>query len=237
MALAATLASCRAARPAAPIAPTATLAPTAAPSTPSTPARVDVEVERQADGTSVVSDLSNAYEFTLGQEWMVIPVTRERIDRVAQASPAPDAEFLRLAQKLDAKRLDAFRLVGMNMDSRFAKADHPTLILVTAIPDRISAALPMPKLAQMIEETVFTDANVVERNVVHNANGLNVAVVEGPYDYLSTEGATLKSRSKVLGLQANSRVILIQFITPVEYGSDVLPDTDSVIDSLRRIKP
>ncbi len=230
MLLSAALAACAtAARPAA--------TPTAAPNSPATPLRVDLHVARQADGTTVVQDLDNAYQFALGQEWTAVPVTQQRVGSLGLASPVLDAEFLRLAQDLLQRQMDAFRLVGMNTNRKFAKANNPTLVLVTAIPDRVSATLPMPELAQMIVDTVFTDSNAVERNVVNNANGMNIAVVEGPYDYYSTQGDSLKTRSKVLGFQSNSKVILIQFITPVEFGSDVLPGTDPVIDTIQRLKP
>lgn len=236
--LSAALASCTsAAKPAATPTAAPSPVPTAAPNKPSISIFISADVNRQADGTSLVRDPANAYEFTLGEEWMAIPVSKAQIDRMAQASPAPDAEFLRLAQKLDEKKLDAFRLIGMNTDSTLASAASPTLVLVTAIPDRISAALPMPELAHMIQDTVFTDSKDVERDVVHNANGLDIAVVEGSYDYLSTEGNTVRSRSKVFGFQASARVILIQFITPVESGGDVLPGTDRIIDTIQRMKP
>jgi hypothetical protein len=216
---------------------TPTAVPTVAPRATAVPHRVEVSVEQQADGTTLVQDVGNSYEFTLSQEWMAIPVSREDVDRVAAASPAPDAEFLSLARKLLDKNMDAFRLVGMDTDSKFAKVGNPTLVLVTAIPDAVSATLPMPELASMIENTVFTGAAGVQRNVLHNANGLDIAVVEGPYDYFSTQGDTLKTSSKVIGFQANSRVILIQFITPVEFGPGVLPGTDQVVDTIQRIKP
>jgi hypothetical protein len=241
--LAASLAACTsAAQPAA--TPAATPVPTLAAVTlapTKEPVRVpiSVTVEHRPDGTSVVRDVGNAYQFTLSQEWTVIPVSQEHIDRVAQASPALDAEFLRLAQKLYDTREDAFRLVGLEADSKFAKPENPTLVLVTAIPDRVSATLPMPELARMIQDTVFSSTNAkdMQRDVVQNAHDLGVAVVEGPYDYYSTQGETLKTQSKVLGFQANSRVILIQFITPAEFGAEVLPGIDQIIDTIQRFKP
>ena len=219
--------------------PTATAAQAAAASTPAAPLRMRVSVEQQANGTSIVHDLDNAYEFTLDQEWMAVPVSEQDVSRVAQASPALDAEFLRLAQKLYASKMDAYRLVGINTDSKLAKAESPTLVLVTAIPDRVSASMPMPALAQMIQDTVFSGAKASEmqRDVRNSASGVSIAVVEGPYDYYSTQEVTLKTRSKVIGFQVSGRVVLIQFITPVEFGSAVLPGTDQIIDSIQRIKP
>lgn len=235
------LASCTTAAKPAASSPTstATLAPTAVPTKPPVSVPIAVIVEHRADGISVVRDVGNAYEFSLSPEWMVIPVSPEHIDRATQASPALDAEFLRLAQKLSDSKTDAFRLIGLNTDSKYAKAENPTLLLVTAIPDRVSASLPMPKLAQMIQETVFADAtgNDVQQDVVQNSTGLQLVVVEGPYDYYSTQGETLKTRSKVIAFQANYRVILIQFITPVEFGADVLPGADEVVDTIRNMRP
>src|SRR5512142_2833057 len=154
--LSVTLASCAtAAGPAlTPPSPTASPAPTAAPRTPLPPPPISVVVEHRTNGTSVVRDVGNAYEFTVSQEWMVMPVSQEHIDRATQASPALDAEFLRLAQKLKDSQTDAFRLIGINTDSKFAKPENPTLLLVTAIPDRISATMAMPELAHMIQDTV-----------------------------------------------------------------------------------
>ncbi len=236
----AALASCAsAAKPAATgTAPTA--APTsAAPTKAPVSLPISVIIQHRADGTSVVRDVGNAYQFTLTQEWMVIPVAQEDIDRATQASPAPDAEFLRLAQSLYEKKSDAFRIIGMNTDTKFAKATSPSLVLVTAIPDDTAAALPGTELAKMIQTTVFSDANAstVQQNVIRNTNGLDVAVVDGPYDYYSTQGATLSTRCRVMGFASNSRVILIQFITPTEFGSDLLSRTDQIIDTIKSFRP
>ncbi len=215
----------------------AVIASTPLPSPAPTPLPSNVAVERQSNGTTVVDDVGNGYQFTLTQQWMAIPPTKEQIEHVSQASPPQDAEFVRLAIKLGEETTDAFRLVGINTDSKFAHGANPSLLLVTAIPDKSSSTLPMTKVASMIRETVFTDSNGVSQDVVHNANGIDVAVVEGPYDYLSTQGDTLKTRSKVIGFQANERVILIQFITPEEFGAEVLPGTDQIIDTIRRTAP
>lgn len=235
------LASCTTTvKPAASIATaTARVAPTAVPTRLPVSVPIGVIVEHRADGISMVRDVSNAYQFALGPEWTVIPVSQEDIDRVAQASPALDAEFLRLAQKLSDSQTEAFRLIGINTDSKYAGAENPTLLLVTAIPDRVSASLPMPKLAEMVQETVFTNAagDVVQQEVAQNSNGLQLAVVEGPYDYDSTQGETLKMRCTALAFQANSRVILIQFITPVESGPDVLSGAREVMDTIQNMRP
>lgn len=221
--------------------PAATATPEPAPTSPPRPMPlpllITVSVSRQADGTSVVRDIGNAYQFTLTQEWMAIPLSKEQIGLVAQASPAQDPEFVRLAQELGEKSTDAFRVVGVNTDSKFARAENPTLLLVTAIPDGMAASLPMPDVARMIQDTVFSGAADVQSDVVRNANGLDIAVVEGPYDYVSTQGETPKTSSRVIGFQANARVILIQFITPQDFGAQVLPGTDQIIDTIQRTKP
>ncbi len=236
----AALVSCAtpAAKPAAGPAPT-TAPVAAAPTKPPVSIPISVIIQHLADGTSVVRDVGNAYQFTLTQEWMVIPVAQEDIDRATQASPAPDAEFLRLAQSLYEKKSDAFRLIGMNTDTKFAKGASPSLVLVTAIPDEVAARLPGTELAKMIQTTVFSDANAnsVQQDVVRNANGLDVAVVDGPYDYYSTQGATLQTRCRVMGFASNSRVILIQFITPNEFGAELLSRTDQIVDTIKSFRP
>lgn len=246
IALVAVLAACSSvAAPAA--APTATAAPTLAPTVapPVAPTRrpvtvpISVTVEHRSDGTTVVRDVGNAYQFTVGQTWTVFPVSQEHIASISQGVPALDGEFLRLAQKLIDSNTDAFRLIGINTESKYARPENPTLLLVTAIPDRVAATMPMTELARMIQDTVFSDtkADDMQRDVVQNAKGLDVAVVEGPYPYYSTQGDTLKTRCKAIGFQAAGRVILIQFITPVEFGADVLPATQQIIDTIQKFRP
>jgi len=202
-----------------------------------TPRPTGVDADRQADSRTVVRDFDNNYEFILPKEWTAIPLTKEDIDRIVQQMAEQDPEFAKLAESMRTADDNVLRLLGFNTDPKYVKAQNPTLFMLIAIPDKIVGSLPMAGVTAIIEDNTFTGSSDTTWDVVNNPHGVEVGVVQGTYKFVTPEGKTLKTKSKVIAFQANQKLIMIQFITPVQFGAEVLPGVDQIIDTIQLMTP
>jgi hypothetical protein len=223
--------------PTATFTPSPTPPPTATPTLTPTPLPSGVVTQSQADGATLVRDYDNHYELTLPKNWVVIPLTREDLTRLVEQAAAQNPEF---ADTLEAfKKLDpeTFRLIGLNSDQKYEGGQYPTIMSITAISDPVAASMPMSFVTALVEDNVLKGSKDSTWEVVTNTNGLEIGVVEGSLAVQIPQGGTAKTRTKMIVFQANKKLIMIQIITPTEFGAEVLPAADQIIDTIRLMEP
>ncbi len=219
--------------------PTVTPSPTPTPTiTPtSTPVPTGVDVEPQQDGTTHVRDWDNQYELNLPAGWLVVPLTKEDLDRAVQQAATLDPQFAKLADAYKGMDPNIFRVFGLNTGTKYVKASYPTIVVVSAITDPVASAFPMEGVAAMIEDKVFTGSTDTTWSVKRNAHGVDVGIVEGSMKVAVPNGGKQTVKAKVLAFQTGKKLIVIQFATPAQFAAEVLPPLDAVIDTIQTTKP
>jgi len=223
--------------PTATFTPSPTPLPTATPTLTPTPLPAGVVTESQPDGTTRVKDYDNHYELTLPKNWVVIPLTREDLARLAEQAAAQNPEF---ADTLEAfKKLDpeTFRLIGLNSDRKYQSGQYPTILSITAISDPVASNMPMSFVTALIEDNVLKGAKDTTSEVETNLNGMEIGIVQGSIKIENPQGGSANTRTKVIIFQANKKLIMIQIITPAEFGDEVLAAADQVIDTIKLMEP
>ncbi len=219
--------------------PTATFTPgpTPLPTATPTPLPAAVVTQSQPDGTTLVRDYDNHYELTLPGNWAVIPLTREDLARLVEQAAAQNPEF---ADTLEAfKKLDpeTFRLIGLNSDQKYESGRYPTIMSITAISDPVASSMPMSFVTALVEDNVLKGSKDSTWTVITNANGLEIGVVEGSLAIAAPQGGIANTRTKLIVFRANKKLIMIQIITPAEFGDEVLADGDQIIDTIKLMEP
>ncbi len=216
---------------------TATPSPTPTPTMTPTPRPTGVEVEPQPDGRVMVRDFDNNYEFILPKEWLAFALDKEAVENIMEQLLQEEPKLAELAESMGRADPAAFRAMGMSTAPKYANAAYPTMFLITAIPDALAASLPMAGVTAMIEDNTLAGSTDTTWDVVNNAHGVEVGIVKGSDKMVNSEGKTLRTSNKVIAFQANRKVILIHFVMPREFGEEVLPTLDVIIDTIRVTNP
>ena len=216
---------------------TFTPSPTPTPTLTPTPRPTGVDTESQPDGSMLVRDFDNGYQVTLPPGWVIIPLTKEDLDRVIEQVAGEDPEFAKMAEAFRQAAPDFMRLIGLHGDRKYRSGQYPTLVSITVISDTVAGSMPMSFVTAMIEDNVMTGSKDTTWDVLENDHGIEIGIVQGSLKVPSVKGGTINAKTKVIAFQVNKKLIMVQFITPAEFGAEVLPAADQIIDTIRLLEP
>lgn len=219
--------------PTATFTPTATPSPTPTPTLTPTPLPTGVTVHSQSSGTTLVQDWDNHFELTLPRSWVAIPLTKQDLDRLLEQVASQDPEFGKVAQQFKQMDPNIIRLFGLNSDRKYSKGEYPTLVSVTALADPVLSSMPMAFVTAVIEDKVLVGAKDTTWEVKKNANGVEVGIVQGSLKIHAPLGTTVNTKAKVIAFQVNKKLIMMEFVTPTQFGAEVLPAVDQIIDTIQ----
>ncbi len=222
---------------------TATFTPSPTPSptatfTPSpTPLPSGVTTEKLTDGTTFVKDYDNKYELELPQEWVVVPLTKEDLANGLEQAARDNPDFSQMAEAFKQMDPAIIRLIGLDKNIKYDSNSYPTLLSITTISDEVASSMPMAFVTAMIEDNVFKGSRDTTWDVKENVNGVEIGIVQGTLKAPTPTGNKVDVVEKALAFQSNHKLILIEILTPKEYGSQVLPAADQIIDTIQLAQP
>lgn len=220
--------------------PTSTFTPSATPSpTPTftpTPLPSGVMTRVTSSGGTSVIDYDNKYQLELPQEWVVIDLTQEDISKALDQAARQDPQLAEMAQGFKHLDPDIIRLIGLSRTRKYKSNSYPTLLSIAAVADPIASSMPMSFVTAMIEDKVLQGATNTSWEVKTNINGIEIGIVQGSMRFPSATGGRTDVRTKVIAFQSDKKLIMVQIITPREFGDEVLPAADQIIDTIKLIK-
>lgn len=215
--------------------PTPTSTPTSTPT--ATPLPTGVTSEEQADGSTLLVDYDNKYHLLLPVDWMAIPLTADDMAQAMQQAGKEDPDFVEMAQAFQEMDPDIIRLIGLNANRKYSGASFPTLLTITAFSDAIASTMPMAFVTAMIEDNILTGASNLSWDVINNENGVEVGVVNGIKTITAPNGLKVVVAERVIAFQTKDKLIIIDVVTPKEYGDDVFLPFEGIIDSIKTSLP
>ncbi len=219
--------------------PTVTPSPTPTPTSmpTATPVPTGVELQPQADGWTGVHDWDDRYELALPSDWVAIRLTKQDLDQIVQQMSSQDPNVGQMTDAVEGMDPETVRVFGLNKNAKYAKGSYPTMLVGTAIKDKLASSMPMEFVTAMIEDRVLTGSKDTTWDVKHNAHGVDVAVVQGSMRIPIQNGPTVSVKSKVIAFQSDDKLIMLEFVTPTQFGDEVLPGLDSIVDTIQLTKP
>jgi hypothetical protein len=215
--------------------PTLTHSPTSTPTqTPSpspTPLPTGVIAEEQQDGTTLVMDYDNHYQYILPENWKIAFTSHADLQQ-AMTGADMDPEFADMVENFKKMDPDVFRLAALNRDPRYTAADSPTILTANAYSDEVASSMPMAFVTAMIEDSLLKDAKSTSWDVIDNGNGVEVGRVTGDVVFNFPDGSKYNVQQIVIAFQANGKLILVDIAAPQEYGQEIMTSFDGMIDSI-----
>lgn len=214
--------------------PSPTSTPTHTPSPSPTPRPSGVKADEQADGTTLITDYDNHYQYILPENWEVAFTSQKDLQHAVRADASTDPEIANLVEQFRNIDPDIFRLAAINVDLKyFDTAGTPTVLTANAYEDRMANTMPMAFVTAMIEDNILKDARSTSWDVIESGNGVEVGVVTGENTFSFSDGININIKMIVIAFQANNKLIIIEIATPQGYGEEILESFHSMIDSLK----
>jgi len=222
--------------------PTFTPSPTATETqTPSpTPLPVGVKREEQPDGSTLFTDYDNRYQLTLPEGWTVIPLSSKDVAAILNDLSVENPSFKDLAETFKQLDPNVIRVIAINTDSKYVVNGFSTNLTITAVEDKIMAAMPLDFVTGALEEsmtqqgaTVLSSGNLAK----NNANGVEVGTFDFEQTSPTAAGTNVQVRSRAIIFQVNDKVIMVQLATLQQFGEELLPVLDKVSDSITLLEP
>lgn len=212
--------------------PTSTMTQT--PSSTPTPMPSGVKADEQPDGTTLILDYDNHYQYILPENWKAAFTSQKDLQQAVQADAGNDPESADMVEQYKNLDPDVFRLAALNIDRQyFDAAGTPTLLTVNAYQDTIASTMPMAFVTAMIEDQILTDARNTSWDVVNNGNGVEVGIVTGENTFSLDNETFVNVELIVIAFQANNKLIMIEIAAPQGYGKEIRTSFDSMIDSIK----
>jgi len=193
-----------------------------------------MNTDEQADGTTLVIDYDNHYQYILPENWEVAFTSQKDLREAVQADANTDPELADIVEQFKGLDPDIFRLAALNSDRKyFDSAGTPTILTVNAYEDVIASSMPMAFVTAMIEDNILKDARNTSWDVTNNGNDVEVGVVTGDTTFNFIEGISVNVELIVIAFQANDKLIIVELAVPQGYGKEMLASFDSMIDSVK----
>ena len=213
--------------------PSPTSTPTQTPSPTPTPLPTGVAAQEQTDGTLLFIDHDNRYQLQIPQNWEIVFSSHAEMQRAVQSMGADDQRFAEMADRFKDSDPDVFRLAAMNVDRKYRQASAPTLLTINTVEDAMASTMPMAFVTAQIEDNLLADASATTWDVIENANGVEVGLVEGKRTFDVPGGMTITARELVIAFQSNDKLIMIEIVAPEEYQQEILSSFKDRIDTIK----
>lgn len=215
--------------------PTQTFTPTPSPTVTATatPHPTGMLTQEQPDGTLLIGDHDNAYQFLLPANWAIAFSSQEDLKQAIQAMSEKDPEFARMAEQFKDVDPQLFRLAAVNINRNYRNADLPTLLTVNVYTDPVAGTMPMAFVTAMIEDNILAGATSTSWDIRNNSNQVEVGIVRGTRTISISNGVHGTFEELVIAFQANKKLIAIEIATPPKFAEQIFAPFDDLIDSIR----
>lgn len=203
-----------------------------------TPLATGVQAIKQTDGSTLVVDYEDNFQFALGSGWLVLTIARGRTPTIAM-----DQEFLNqsgldddaVANFLNLFDLHTIPALAILRDRQYDANGVPANISVDVHDYKSQAALPIDKLVAAAQSNQKRDnAEILKsrRAASPNPNGVEF----GTWDALVPQSAT-PARLAFVFFKSDGKLCLITLYTASQFADQLSPTIDMVISTLKLLGP
>ena len=216
--------------------PTSTPTETATPSP--TPLPIGVQVEEQSDGSTLFIDYDNQYQLSLPKDWTVIPLSSDDLATILSNLSEKNPALKDIAESFQQLDPDVIRVIAVNDNPKYFVNGYSTNMTVTAVKDPLMATMPLDFVTGAVEETLQQQGATIvnESTVTTNANGIEIGTFEFQKTTPTSTGASVMIRSKAILFQTTGKIVMIQLTTPQQFGEELFPILDDVLDSVNLLE-
>jgi hypothetical protein len=194
-----------------------------------------VETEEQEDGSTLVVDRGNGFQFVLPDGWVVIPLTAEDISKLLDAAAEANPDMANMVETFKQLDSDVVRVVALSDDPKYVTKGFATNITVTAIEDKMMASMPLEIVTAMLEDSLTEQGATVltqGANVGTNAHDVEYGIVDCKITTKTASGGALEVRSIYAIFQTDKKMVMIDLTTPSKFGKELFKLLGEVIDTI-----
>ncbi len=225
--------------PTATLTSTATAIPTAAASVTPTPPPSGVGIEEQRDGSTLITDYDNLYQFSLGEDWEVIPSSTEQVTDALHWRINLEGGLSPPTESPEPTSNDV-RIFAVNTDRRFYDPQYTSNVQVIIDDSRLGGRLPLDMILAGVEDGLKAEHAQLVGSVeesAENKHGVEIAKVEFTQAYPIEKGKDLLVQARVAIFQSNDRLIMVTLWTLPRFAKNLCPELDEVTETIRLLTP
>jgi hypothetical protein len=215
--------------------PTFTPSPTPSPSPTAAPA--GSKTEKQADGSTLFTDIDNSYQVSLPKGWTILPLSSEDMAQILQSMSDKNPEFKKIADNFKNLDPDVIRVMALNLDSKYIQSGASPSLSVIAIDNKVMTSMPLDFVMEALEESFKQQGGeALSSSTLTNANGVEMGSFEYIQNVPSPMGGNVQVRYKTIIFKAADKMIMVQLGTPKQFADEFLSIMDQIKDSVKLLE-
>jgi hypothetical protein len=216
--------------------PTSTLVPTPTgiPPTATAGEKSEIDLEKQADGTTLFTDSVGGYQLVFPENWVTLDLTEDKIedafDPLRETNPDISPGMLSMAKQL---LTDNTRFMALDTSTGHYSGDHMTVAY--SIFDENTGNIPLGFLVDATAQALpqqLPNAEILSSGVTTNSNDVEFGVIELKLIMNDAAGNALTVYEKVLIFQNNDLTIMTVLATHEDLREAVMEHFNQIQDSI-----
>jgi hypothetical protein len=218
------------------ITPSPTPTPTQTPTLTPTLLPTGSSMEDQADGSKLFTDYDNQFKMKLPEGWIILPLSSQDLADIVESVSKENPDFKDAAAVLKDLDPDVIRVMAFNKNPKYNVNGFTTNLIVMAINDKVMTTMPMDFVMGMLEESVKQQDGVLlstDNNLTTNANDVEIGSFEFKRTMPTALGTNVPVRIKAIVFRSADRLVMVQLTAPQQFGEELMPVMDQIIESVR----
>ncbi len=221
------------------VTPSPTSTPTQTPTLTPTPLPTGSSMEDQADGSKLFTDYDNQFQVNLPEGWVILPLSSKDLADILESAAEENPELKDTAAVLKDLDPDVIRVMAFNKNHKYNVSGFTTNLILMAIDDKVMTSMPMDFVMGMLEESIKQQGGVLlstDNSVTTNANDVEIGSFEFKRTMPTALGTNVPVRIKAVVFRSTDRLIMVQLTAPQQFGEELMPVMDQIIESVKLSK-
>jgi hypothetical protein len=216
--------------------PTPTLVPTPTeiPPTATAEEKSEIDIDKQADGTTLFTDHVGGYQLIFPEHWVTLNLTEDKIDNafdpLRETNPDISPGMLNMAKQL---LTDNTRFMALDTNTGHYSGDQMTAAY--SVIDMQTGNIPLRFLVDATAQALpkqLPSAELVSSEVTTNSNDVQLGVIELKLVMNDVAGNALTVYEKMLIFQNNDLTIITVLVTHEDLRIAVMEHFNHIQDSI-----
>jgi hypothetical protein len=214
--------------------PTATATPTMTP----TPLPTGVSTEKQADGSTLLTDYDNKFKLSIPANWVVIPFDKENLSLAIDQASKENPELTDELSSLKGINTDIYRVFAIYANRNYLLNGNPPTMTISILTDPSVESLPLAFLSGQFEEGLKGAGGKILTqgvNEINNPNGTEVEYIDLRQN-ITSQGVIYTIDSRILLFKIKDKLVAVQLMTPKQFRNDILPIANDIGATIELLK-
>lgn len=218
------------------VTPSPTSTSTQTPTLTPTPLPTGSSMEDQADGSKLFTDYDNQFQLTLPDGWIILPLSSKDLADILESASKENPDFKDAAAALKDLDPDVIRIMAFHKNHKYNVNGFTTNLIVMAVDDKVMTTMPMDFVMGTLEESIKQQGGVLlstDNNVSTNANGVEIGSFEFKRTTPTALGTNVPVRINAIVFRSADKLIMVQLTTPQQFGEELAPIMDQIVDMVK----